>query len=113
VLGTVVAIASGREHTKEGVMTMRVTSQLVTETMVIDVAGKLVGPWVKVLEACWRTAGASHVCVDLTGATFIDGAGTDLLRTMHRERVELKAKGCFIAGIVSEIRQGEPRRRRV
>ncbi len=94
-------------------MTMKITSQLVAKTMVIDVAGKLVGPWVKELEQCWRTVDASHVCVDLTGVTFIDDAGTDLLRTMHREHVELKAKGCFIAGIVDEIRQDEPQRRRV
>jgi anti-anti-sigma regulatory factor len=94
-------------------MTMKITSQLVANTMVIDVAGKLVGPWVKELEQCWRTVDASRVCVDLTSVTFIDGAGTDLLRTMHREHVELKAKGCFIAGIVAEIRRDELQKRRV
>jgi anti-anti-sigma regulatory factor len=88
-------------------MTMKITSRKAAKTIVIEVVGKLVGPWVKELEQCWRSAGASKVRVDLTGVTFIDDAGEELLRTMQRERVEFVAEGCFITGIVDEIRQAE------
>jgi anti-anti-sigma regulatory factor len=94
---------------KEGGMTMKITSQKKAKTTVISVAGKLVGPWVQELEQCWRSAASSTVRVDLTGVTFIDEAGEELLRTMYRERVELQAAGCFIAGIVDEITHAERR----
>jgi anti-anti-sigma regulatory factor len=90
-------------------MTMKISSRRRGKTVVIEAAGKLVGPWVKELEQCWRSTASSPVRVDLTGVTFIDDAGTDLLRTMHRERVELVAEGCFIEGIVDGIRQSTAR----
>jgi anti-anti-sigma regulatory factor len=86
-------------------MTMKITSWKSDKTTVIEAVGKLMGPWVKELEQCWRAANGAKVRVDLTGVTFIDDAGTDLLRTMHRERVEFVAEGCFIEGIVDEITQ--------
>ena len=84
-------------------MTMKITSRTAAAAVVIEAVGQLRGPWVKELEQCWRAANGAKVQVDLTGVTFIDDAGVDLLRTMHRERVELKAEGCFIAGIVEGI----------
>ncbi len=75
---------------------------------VIQVEGKLAGPWVKELESFWRSAGAKQtmpVRVDLTAVSFIDEAGEDLLRTMHREHVELKARGCFTTCLIQSIRQ--------
>jgi anti-anti-sigma regulatory factor len=92
-------------------MTMKITSQRRGKTVVIEAVGKLMGPWVKELDQCWRAANGSTVRVDLTGVTFIDDAGTDLLRTMHRERVEFVAEGCFIEGIVDGIRQSNPQGR--
>jgi anti-anti-sigma regulatory factor len=86
-------------------MTMKITRQKAAKAVVIEVVGTLVGPWVKELEQCWRAANGSKVRVDLTGVTFIDEAGTDLLRTMHREHVEFVAEGCFIEGIVDGITQ--------
>ncbi|MEW6682461.1 MAG: hypothetical protein AB1451_06005 [Nitrospirota bacterium] len=92
-------------------MTMKITSRKVAKATVIEASGKLMGPWVKELDQCWRAANGSQVLVDLTGVTFIDDAGTDLLRTMHREGVEFVAEGCFIEGIVDEIRHAEQQRR--
>ena len=72
----------------------------------IQVEGKLAGPWVKELEGAWRATGrTTPVRVDLTAVSFIDETGEDLLRTMHRERVELKAKGCFTTCLIQSIRQ--------
>ena len=76
-------------------------------TAVIQVEGKLAGPWVKELESFWRSAGAEQtkpVRVDLTAVSFIDEAGEELLRTMHQERVELRARGCFTRCLVQTIR---------
>jgi len=92
-------------------MTMKITSRTAASAVVIEAVGQLRGPWVTELEQCWRAARGAKVRVDLTGVTFIDDAGIELLRTMHRERAELVAEGCFIAGIVDEIRQAEPQRR--
>src|SRR5574341_344644 len=51
---------------------------------VIQVEGKLAGPWVKELESSWRSAGAKQ--------------------TMP-VRVELKARGCFTTCLIQSIRQ--------
>jgi anti-anti-sigma regulatory factor len=87
---------------------LKITRRDEAGTAVIQVEGKLAGPWVKELEHCWRSAGAEQthpVRVDLTAVSFIDEAGEALLRTMHREHVELKAKGCFTTCLIQAIRQ--------
>jgi hypothetical protein len=48
--------------------------------------------------------------VDLTAVSFIDEAGEDLLKTMHREHVELKARGCFNTCLIQGIRHSEQNR---
>jgi anti-anti-sigma regulatory factor len=87
---------------------LKITRRDEEGTAVIQVEGKLTGPWVKELESSWRSAGAEQtipVRVDLTAVSYIDEAGEDLLRTMHREHVELKAKGCFTTCLIQAIRQ--------
>lgn len=84
-------------------------------TAVIQVEGKLAGPWVKELESCWRSAGAEQtrpVRVDLTAVSFIDEAGETLLRTMHEERVDLRARGCFTTCLIQSIRHAFKRSER-
>jgi len=83
---------------------------------VIQVEGKLAGPWVKELEDCWRSASVERtkpVRVDLTAVSFIDEAGEALLRTTHQKQVELKAKGCFTTCLIQTIKQaiGRPERK--
>jgi len=87
---------------------LKITRRDEAGTAVIQVEGKLAGPWVKELESCWRSAGVEQtqpVRVDLTAVSFIDEAGEALLRTMHRERVELRAKGCFTTCLIQTIKQ--------
>jgi hypothetical protein len=92
---------------------LKITRRDEAGTAVIQVEGKLAGPWVKELEHCWRSAGAEQtqpVRVDLTAVSFIDEAGEDLLKTMHREHVELKARGCFNTCLIQGIRHSEQNR---
>jgi len=87
---------------------LKITRRDEADTAVIQVEGKLAGPWVKELEECWRSVAADQprpVRVDLTAVSFIDETGEELLRTMHREHVELKAKGCFTTCLIQTIKQ--------
>jgi len=92
---------------------LKITCQNEDGNVVIQVEGKLAGPWVKELEGCWRSVAAKQthpVRVDLTAVSFIDEAGEDLLRTMHQEHVELKARGCFNTCLIQGIRHSEQNR---
>ncbi len=87
---------------------LKITRRDEAGTAVIQVEGKLAGPWVKELEECWRSVAEkpTHpVRVDLTAVSFIDETGEELLRTMWREQVELKATGCFNNCLIQAIRQ--------
>jgi len=78
--------------------------------VVIQVEGKLVEPWVRQLEGCWRSVAAQQVGsvrVDLSWVSFIDEAGQHLLKTMHREHVELKAADCYTASLIQSIQRSE------
>ncbi|MGH9764720.1 MAG: STAS domain-containing protein [Blastocatellia bacterium] len=68
--------------------------------------GKLVGPWVAELENCWNESAAgvaSQISVDLTGVSFIDSKGRDLLAQMRRQGAKLAASGCLTMAIVNAI----------
>jgi hypothetical protein len=73
----------------------------------LQLEGKLAGPWVGVLERCWRNVadlpGGPRPCVDLTGVTFIDAAGKDLLRALHLAGADLVAVECMTRAIVESI----------
>ncbi len=87
---------------------LKITRRDEAGTAVIQIEGRLVGPWVKELEECWRSVAAKQtlpVRVDLTAVSYIDEAGADLLRTMCQERVDLKVKGCFTTCLIQTIRQ--------
>ena len=74
--------------------------------------GRLAGPWVKELEACWRRTEVppkSRAVVDLTGVTFVDADGRALLTNMWREGAEFRAAGCLTKCIVEDY-ENRPRR---
>lgn len=90
---------------------LKITRRDEAGTSVIQVEGRLAGPWVKELEDCWRSVNSVNVeqprqvRVDLTAVSFVDEAGEDLLRAMHQEGVELKARGCFTTCLIQTIKQ--------
>lgn len=69
--------------------------------------GKLVGPWVRELEKCWKSELATNasrtMLVDLADVSFIDSEGRALLARMRVKGVGLLSTGVLINGIVAEI----------
>jgi anti-anti-sigma regulatory factor len=88
---------------------LRITLQSQDRVLVFVLEGRLVGPWVKELERCWRSAADTQqsypVRVDLSAVTFIDGDGKALLGQMYKEGAELVASGCLNKCIVEEVMQ--------
>jgi len=67
--------------------------------------GKVAGPWVAELEQSWRTelAGSPALVVDLSGVSYVDAAGRELLGRMHSRGAKFDARSPFTKGIVEEI----------
>ncbi len=88
---------------------LKVTVSMTSSATVLDLEGRLAGPWVDELRQCWRSAAASGsaVRVMLCAVTFIDNGGKRLLAEMHRQGVELVAEGCMNQAIVAEIEEQE------
>ena len=77
-----------------------------SESISLILEGRLGGPWVDELDACWRqlatnTSGGSMV--DLTGVTFVDEKGKALLTRMWKGGAEFRAAGCLTRCLVEEI----------
>jgi len=87
---------------------LRVTKFESTGRTSFKLEGKLAGSWVEVMEQCWREAAKGDaqapIAVDLSGITYVDGPGTDLLCAMHRSGVELRAVTCLSRGIVEQVK---------
>ena len=88
---------------------LRITIQDKPRTLTFRLEGRLVGPWLRELQECWRStlAGQSKpfLCVDLTGVTFIDAAGQACLAALHRQGAQLLAADCLTKAVVDEITQ--------
>ena len=77
-----------------------------SESVSFMLKGRLAGPWVEELNACWHQMVAnqqSRVVVDLTGVTFVDAEGKALLTQMWEQGAQLHAVGCLTRCIVDEI----------
>jgi hypothetical protein len=89
---------------------LKITAYTQTGTTVIELEGKLAGPWVKEFDRCWRSITSTSdrpVRVVLARVTFIDNEGQTLLREMHRRGAELVAEGCMNRAIVDGICLGK------
>lgn len=85
---------------------LKVTTRQEVESITLIVEGRLAGPWVKELRDCWNHIpehGQRATFIDLTGVTFIDQFGQELLRRMWKEGAELKAAGCMNNCLVDQI----------
>jgi anti-anti-sigma regulatory factor len=73
------------------------------------VEGKLSGEWVDVLESCWleapHAANGAPVRVDLSGVTYLDDKGRELLARMIRDGAELWATGVMTGAVIEEIKE--------
>jgi anti-anti-sigma regulatory factor len=85
---------------------LKITTHRESRTTMLEVEGRLTGPWVAELDRSWRVLAEpdqGRILVDLTGVTFIDEAGKALLTRMWRQGVKLQAAGCLTRCIVEEI----------
>ena len=111
---------------------LRITVHDKPGALTFQLEGRLAGPWVRVLEECWKNALAGQLqaildtacpscgltrCwphalarqreatlrVDLTGATAIDAAGRACLAALHGRGAEFIAADCLTRAVVAEI----------
>jgi anti-anti-sigma regulatory factor len=86
---------------------LRITLLENAESLTFRLEGRLAGPWVRELEACWQSTLVSHaqsaLRFDLTGVTFVDSAGKAFLAARHAQGAELIASGCLMRAVVAEI----------
>ena len=86
---------------------LRITVTTLPDRATVALEGRLAGPWVDELRACWRSLvaapGARSIRIDLDAVTFIDTAGKALLWAMHEQGAVLAASGCMTRAILEEI----------
>jgi anti-anti-sigma regulatory factor len=90
---------------------LKITRHISTGSRHLKLEGRLIGPWVNELEQAWNGLKQSEggtIVVDLTGITFIEDNGKQLLSRMWREGAELIATGCCNRPIVEQITGTRP-----
>ena len=90
---------------------LKITIHPEDEGTKLTLEGRLVGPWVRELDRCWREVSGSHrgpVVVDLTAVSFVDAEGKGILRRMRKHGADLRASGCLMRCIVEEIAKEGP-----
>jgi len=76
------------------------------DSMSLILEGKLAGPWVEELNSYWCQISGNQqreTVIDLTGVTFIDANGKELLTRLWEQGAELRAAGCLTRCVVEEI----------
>src|ERR1700728_191616 len=85
---------------------LRIDTIETTSAITLELHGRLIGPWVPLLEALWRNTEGDPtgraVAVDLTDVTAIDGAGRYLLRLMEAKSVKLAGGGIGIRALLEQ-----------
>ena len=71
------------------------------------VEGTLSDGWVETLEASWLEAqsqvNGKPLCIDLSGVTYVDDRGRELLERMIRGGAEIRTAGIMTRTVVEEI----------
>ena len=91
---------------------LRITTHSCLKTLRLIVEGRLEGAYVLELENCWQPATSAEgapVVVDVTGVTFIDLGGKQLLTQMHEQGARLLATGIMTKQIVEEVEKDASR----
>lgn len=77
------------------------------QNLVLEVEGRLAGPWVEELERSWRAerprTAPEGILVKLINVTFIDEAGKELLGKMFEAGTKLEGSGCMVRAIIARI----------
>jgi hypothetical protein len=85
---------------------LRIDTVETASAITLELHGRLIGPWVPLLEALWTSTGGDPggrtIAVDLTDVTAIDGAGRYLLRLMEAKSVTLAGGGIGIRALLEQ-----------
>ncbi|MGA3327106.1 MAG: TolC family protein [Terriglobia bacterium] len=91
---------------------LRITTTDIDEKVTLKLEGKLSGPWVEELERCWRTStnisSKKRLVVDLSGVTFVDPAGKQLLCSISSAGAQLVGSGLMPKSLIDEICAEKP-----
>jgi outer membrane protein len=86
---------------------LKVTKETVGREIRLKVEGKLAGPWLEEFRDCWLAnsgmAKNQPLVVDLTGVTFIDAQGKQLLGWIHQAGGKLVGTGLMTKSIIEEL----------
>ncbi len=70
--------------------------------------GRLAGPWVNELRACWQYARSqaprSHAVMDLRDVTFVDAGGEELLSEMRGAGADFVASGVEMKHLLENLK---------
>ena len=88
---------------------IRITSHEESSATRLFLEGKLAGNSVDVLDECWQVASArrTSVSVDLTGVSFIDFRGKQLLTRMFEKGALLVSRSLMAKCLIEEIKTGK------
>jgi ABC-type transporter Mla MlaB component len=82
---------------------LRITFEQTSNRRTLVVEGRLMGPWVRELEACWRASRTGQrLQVDLRQVGFVDAGGRQLLSRMFRQGAEFMVAGPMMQAILDE-----------
>src|ERR1700691_473406 len=85
---------------------LRIDTIETASAITLELHGRLIGPWVPLLEASWRSTeghpAGRTIAVDLTDVTAIDGAGRYPLRLMEAKSVTLAGSGIGIRALLDD-----------
>ncbi|MBZ5542622.1 MAG: TolC family protein [Acidobacteriia bacterium] len=86
---------------------LKVTKETVGQEIRLKVEGKLAGPWLEEFRDCWLANSAvsrsQSLVVDLSGLTFIDAQGKELLGWIHQAGGRLVGTGLMTKSVIEEI----------
>jgi anti-anti-sigma regulatory factor len=89
----------------------KITTRNDSGTIRLIVDGKLTRACVSDLEQCWQAAKLlepkGSILMDLTGVTFIDASGKELLTRMHEEGTAFLCAGLMTKFLIEEIKSAE------
>lgn len=75
--------------------------------LLLEVEGRLAGPWVQELERSWEAerhrARSQGMLVKLSNVSFIDESGKELLSRIFRAGAKLEGCGCMVRAIIAGI----------
>ncbi len=86
---------------------LRITTTITGDTTTLKLEGKLSGPWVEEFQRCWRMSSDIYIkeglVVDLSGVTFVDSAGKELLCSILAQGGKLVGSGLVPKSLIEEI----------